>query len=136
MKIIKFMSDDKKPSAASGDRKPSLLQPARMSRKERFEQEERTLNYILDQIMFLHDFMDIKTLVAQKKVKSIEQLMDMGLGSKDFTELYIEDNGVVRVINPDQIGMLKQFRMYKEYLNSQELDGFFTDWGSLSSKDF
>ena len=42
----------------------------------------------------------------------------------------------MRIINPDQIGMLKQFCMFQEYLNSQELDGFFTDWGSLSSKDF
>ena len=101
------MSDDKKPPSTSGDRKPSPPQTGRMTRKERFEQEERTLNYILDQIMFLHDFMDIKTLVAQKQVKSIEQLMDMGLGSKDFIELYIKDNGVMRIINPDQIGMLK-----------------------------
>ena len=80
-----------------------------MTRKEHFEQEERTLNYILDQVMFLQDFMDIKTLVDQKKIRSIDQLMDMGLGSKDFSELYIEDNGVVRIINPDQIGILKQF---------------------------
>ena len=124
MKIIKFMSDDKKPLATSGDRKPSPLQSACMTQKEHFEQKERTLNYILDQIMFLHDFMDIKTLVDQKKIKSIDQLMDMGLGSKDFMELYIEDNNAMRIINLDQIGMLKQFCMYKEYLNSQELDGF------------
>ena len=121
------MSDDKKPLPTSGDRKPSPPQTGRLTRKERFEQEERTLTYILDQIMFLQNFVDIKTLVDQKKIKSIDQLMDMGLGSKDFTELYIEDNGDMRIINPDQIGMLKQFRMFKEYLNSQEIDGFFTD---------
>ena len=106
------MSSDKKPPPSGGDRKSSPSQPTRMTRQERFEQEERTLNYILDQVMFLQDFMDIKTLVDQKKIKSINQLMDMGLGSKDFAELYIKDSGQLRLINPDQIGMLCQFRMY------------------------
>ena len=57
----------------------------------------------------------------------------MGLGSKDFTEFYIDDNGSMRIINPDQIGILKQFCMFRDHLNSQDPDGFFTDWGSISS---
>ena len=49
------MSSDKKPPPSSGDSKPSLSQPTRMTHQERFEQEERTLNYILDQVVFLQD---------------------------------------------------------------------------------
>ena len=56
MKIIKFMLDDKKPLAASGDRKPSLQQPGCITWKECFEQEEHTLNYVLNQVMFYKIF--------------------------------------------------------------------------------
>ena len=110
------MADNKK--ASQVERKPSPPQPVCLMHKECFEQEEWTLTYVLEHIMFLQDFMDIKTLVVQKNIKSIDQLMDMVLGSNNFTELYIEDNGNMRVINLDQISMIKQFCLFREYLNS------------------
>ena len=62
--------------------------------------------------------MDIQKLVDQKKIKSVDQLLAMGPSFKDFTELYIQDEGVLHVLNPDQIGTLKQFKLYYNYLNS------------------
>ena len=63
------MADDKKASPV--ERKPSPLQPVCLMCKECFEPEEQTLTYVLEHIMFLQDFMDIKTLVVQKSIKLI-----------------------------------------------------------------
>ena len=59
------MADDKKASLV--ERKPSPPQPVCLMRKKHFEQEEWTLTYVLEHIMFLQDFINIKKLVAQKK---------------------------------------------------------------------
>ena len=102
----------------------------------KLHEETELLNYVIEEILFQESDSQIVHFVEGRKIRSVDQLVGIANKCNNYEHIYFLDGEQLTPMFPQFVGCLMQFKHYKHYLDSQEKQGKFQDWKSLTNDDF